>query len=77
MLKPWISVLEAQEIQSFANRYIIPKLTSLAKRLEVDPTDQKLTSLTLIFAWTKTLPLAYSLKHCHAIIKEHLLPKLL
>ena len=39
MFTPWIKVLETKEVISFANRYIYPKLTSLVKKLEVDPSD--------------------------------------
>ena len=39
MFKPWVRVLDTKEVISFANRHIYPKLTSLIKRLEVDPSD--------------------------------------
>lgn len=42
MIKPWVPVLDSKEVIAFANRYIYPKLTSQVKRLEVDPSDQKL-----------------------------------
>ena len=37
--KPWVAILDSQEVIVFANRYIYPKLTALIKRLEVDPSD--------------------------------------
>ena len=49
LFAPWIAVLNTQEVISFSNRNIVPRLTSMVKRLEVDPSDQKLGPLTLLF----------------------------
>ena len=45
LFKPWVSVLDSKELVTFANRYVYPRLTSMIKRLEVDPSDQKLKPL--------------------------------
>ena len=74
---PWISVLESKEVISFANRFIYPKLTSLVKRLEVDPSDQKLWPLELLFGWTRVLPQPYSTKQVNCIMRDYFLPKLI
>ena len=39
LFAPWVTVIDSREVISFSNRYIIPKLTFLVKRLEVDPSD--------------------------------------
>ena len=60
LLAPWVKVLEKAELRAFANRYVFPRLTSMIKRLEVDPSDQKLSSLDTLFTWTRLLPLEFS-----------------
>ena len=77
LFKPWVSVLDSKEVINFANRYIYPKLTSLIKRLEVDPSDQKLQPLELVFSFTKLLPEPYSMKQANCILRDYLVPKLL
>lgn len=77
LFAPWIPVLDSREVISFANRNIVPKLTSLVKRLEVDPSDQKLGPLTLLFKWAAVLPQSYSIKQCNCIVRDFFLPKLL
>ena len=62
LFSPWVSCLETKEVVSFANKYVWPKLTSQVKRLEVDPSDQDLKPLYLLFAWSRVLPAPYSLK---------------
>jgi len=59
--QPWIQVLEKSEIIAFANRYIYPKLTSLVSKLQVDPANQSLEPLNLLFAWANLIkPETYS-----------------
>ena len=70
-------MLDTKDTIEFANRYVYPKLTSLIKKLEVDPSDQDLHPITLLFDWTKALPLSYSLKQTDCILRDHFLPKML
>ena len=39
LFRPWAEVLDTKDTIEFANRYVYPKLTSLIKKLEVDPSD--------------------------------------
>ena len=39
LFSPWARVLSKQDVVNFTNRYVYPRLISMVKRLEVDPSD--------------------------------------
>jgi len=68
LMRPWVGVLERSEVQIFANRYVYPRITAAVKKLEVDPSSQRLGALELLFDWTRLLPAKFSEKQAHCIL---------
>ena len=49
LIYDWLPVLSEDQATSFLNRYITPKLSYMIQKLEVDPSDQEIKPLNVLF----------------------------
>ena len=49
LISDWLPVLSENLATSFLNRYITPKLSYMIQKLEVDPSDQEIKPLNVLF----------------------------
>ena len=49
LIADWLPVLSEDQATSFLNRYITPKLSYMIQKLEVDPSDQEIKPLNVLF----------------------------
>ena len=71
ILSPWKNIFPQNYWDKFLNKFIIPKLNFLISKIEINPKDQKIDSIKILFIWSELI----SLKQISDILIQNFFPK--
>lgn len=73
MIKPWKNIWGDKQFEDFMGKYIVPKLSYLISKVEINPKNQSLVQIKILIAYVHNnlLPL----DKCVPILSKHFFPK--
>lgn len=71
MISPWKKIFGQEYWNTFLNKFVLPKLTYIIYKLEVNPKNQDIQPLNVLFSWKEWL----SSNELNKILKAHFFPK--
>lgn len=57
MLTPWKAIFTQNYLENFLKKFIIPKLNYLIAKFEINPKNQKIEAIKILFIWSELIPL--------------------
>jgi hypothetical protein len=73
ILKPWRRLWDENYFEDMVNKYILPKLNFIMSKIIIDPRNQNLSNLKILFKWKNENIL--SVGKIISILKKHFFPK--
>lgn len=73
ILLPWKRIWEESYFDELNERYILPKLNFLFSKMKINPKDQDLGPIKILFKWNQSALL--SMEKCLPILLNHFFPK--
>jgi tuftelin-interacting protein 11 len=71
ILYPWKKFFSESYWDGFFSKFIIPKLNYIVSKTEINPKDQKIESIKILFIWSELIPL----KQISEILIQNFFPK--
>lgn len=73
LLNPWKKIFSEEYFENFINKYIIPKLNYMTSKIEINPKNQKIDLIKILFIWSEII----SKKNLSEILLQNFFPKLM
>jgi tuftelin-interacting protein 11 len=71
MLSPWKIIFTEDYFEDFINKFVLPKLNYLTSKIEINPKNQNIESIKILFIWSEIM----SIKKLSEILLQNFFPK--
>ena len=71
LLSPWKPIFSEEYFEDFVKKFVIPKLNYMTSKIEINPKNQKIDSIKILFIWSEII----SIKQLSEILVQNFFPR--